>query len=672
MRYHPFQELYVTETIGPDRFISLFSPFLVKHAPALFQPGNIFIKGVQGSGKSMLLRLLHPETRIAYEKAGKILPIKKESSRFISAGVNLTKCGAIDFGQLPIANGKEGEEIKVLPLYFGDFINYLVVIDLLKCLEILTSELDGKIAAELGISNSKQKMDDFAKSLSQDDCWFGYLNGISDIDILKNRMTERVSSYRAFLNLNMSKLPDEINNSKTSIGVPISQTVKYLRDNAVIPNDLTVFIKIDQYEELTRLESIKSDLGPLYQQVIHKAIGMRDAQVSYRVGTRRYALKDDLPIYGTNSKLEEERNYKVIDIDEILRRTESSRTWIFPDFAEDVFARRISQTDFRDSLKKESLLRKVFGPSPHAADVAKDYAGRSPRRGVRTESNWPQNWIDFLNNLADVDPLQARLAEAWCRQDSKEKREVMYKIPSERPYPWEKPYWKKERVEQALMQIAGRCGARMTWAGTHDILALSGTNILVFLSMCQHIWNVWVRDNRGLNYSQAYLPKIEPDIQTLGIQEASSHWFDKISSEAGGKRHQRFIRYVGTMFYKKMSEDKAMSYPGNNGFSLKISELNSKEVVRSFLADAVDYGNLYDSPHTTKTKDREQRRKWYLNPILCPLFKIPVARTKEPMYVSDKDVAEWINISYSSDSATYDSTDKAEKNKEDNRQLPLI
>ena len=63
---NPFAEAYVTHTVSDENFVRFFSHILVIPASAILKPGNIVIKGTQGSGKSMLLRLLEPEIRIAY------------------------------------------------------------------------------------------------------------------------------------------------------------------------------------------------------------------------------------------------------------------------------------------------------------------------------------------------------------------------------------------------------------------------------------------------------------------------------------------------------------------------------------------------------------------------------------------------------------------------------
>src|SRR5882672_11412731 len=97
---NPFHELFVTDSAAAEDFVRYFSPFLVPHMLELFQEGNVVLKGTQGCGKSMLLKLLAPETRVAYAErvdgsAREIerrreFPIPTDLCDFISAGVNLS------------------------------------------------------------------------------------------------------------------------------------------------------------------------------------------------------------------------------------------------------------------------------------------------------------------------------------------------------------------------------------------------------------------------------------------------------------------------------------------------------------------------------------------------------------------------------------------------------
>lgn len=83
-----------------------------------------------------------------------------------------------------------------------------------------------------------------------------------------------------------------------------------------------------------------------------------------------------------------------------------------------------------------------------------------------------------------------------------------------------------------------------------------------------------------------------------------------------------------------MLKDRALSYPGHNGFSILASEMNSQFSLVALIKTCRDHGDLMESLHTTKNKDQERRLKWYLHPLLCPLFRIPHIRTKEPIYTT--------------------------------------
>jgi hypothetical protein len=283
-KINPFQELYVTETIGSEKFVKLFSPIFVTHALGIFQPGNVVLKGVRGSGKSMVLRLLKPETRIAYKKAGIKFPIPDQLQKFLSAEINITTCGIMSIGQRKLEEGKVDEEI--LPLYFADYFNYWIVCELLKNLSLLAGSGIG-LGEELGIYFSEASRNAFATQLSVHPCWFGYLDGVTTYEELVDRVNGRRSAYLSFHNHNIDEIPGTIIESKTSIGVPVATTVKYLRESKVLPSDLNVFIVVDQYEDLTKARSIKANIGILFRQMINKAIGQRNPYISYRIGSRR-------------------------------------------------------------------------------------------------------------------------------------------------------------------------------------------------------------------------------------------------------------------------------------------------------------------------------------------------------------------------------------------------
>ena len=302
--------------------------------------------------------------------------------------------------------------------------------------------------------------------------------------------------------------------------------------------------------------------------------------------------------------------------------------------------KRLEENNYNVGPKNKNLLREVFGSGLNAKEKALMYVKKSREKVLDIDPEWPKPWKDFLNALVQEDPLSARLGEAWARQNGKQ--DIVNQIDIQKPYPWEKnKYWKKERIDQALIQIASRNRQQLIWEGRDDIINLSGGNILAFLSLCQQIWEVWMRDTKDIVQDQS-LPKFDEVIQTLGILEASAKWYEEVSSVKGGGSRKLFITYLGTKFYRVLTQDQKMSYPGHNGFSLVEADFISYNHINKFLTEASDFGDLQERQHTTKNSSGEKRIKWYLNPIFSPRFKIPSIRTKEPMYVSIKSFEDWM------------------------------
>lgn len=646
-RRNPFHEIYLTESIDPERFVRLFSPFLVDKAVALFEPGHVILKGLPGSGKSMLLSLLKPSVRKAYFMNKVDFPVPKHLSKFVGAGINLKRSGVSDFGQRPVSETKGFEES---PFYFADYLNYWTVLDILDSIEDLGDE-KLLLRKNIGIDLDSDKLDVFSKELAADPCWNGYLGKVSSYADLKSKLNARIRIYRDFLNYNSDSIPDKVKSTKTVIGFPMTVLSKLLRTNKIISQETEIFVRIDQYEELAWLEDMPNHPEKAYQQMIHKLLAMRDTSVSYRLGTRHFAWDETINIYGTSARLEKGRNYIDISIDAILKRKENRKTWIFPDFAEDILLKRIELSGLQFRKSKSGVLGIVFGRSALPKEMAKLYVKTNSTKALKLEEAWPNEWKNYLQNLAKKDPFNARLGEAWVRQRGKIKKDVMYNLPKSDDYPWNKPWWRKERAEQALLQIASRNNQQLIWFGKDDIISLCGSNILAFLKICRSVWDVWIRDTQS-SENPDKLVSFEPEIQSIGVIEASNAWYEDISKEKGGKYRQAFIRYLGTHLYKTLVEDIAMSNPGHNGFSLDVEELNKEKRLRKFLNEATDYGDLYDAPHTSKLKDKRERIKYYINPILSPRFKIPSSHTKEPIYTNTTEVIEWVDICINDETIT--------------------
>ncbi len=636
---NPFAELYVTESIGTDTFAKLFSPVLAREPQthALFQRGNIVLTGLQGSGKTALLNLLRPEVMISYRRLGAEWPLPKDLSIFVGAGINLNSSKARDFGQRMLPHREDS--VATDALLFGDFLNYWIIDDLLRSIETIRDDSATQIYRMLGIDANELRLDRFAQMIAGEECWFGSLEGISTYEGLKAAIRGRIYSYRNFLNYN-DELPASIVRSKTSAGEPIEVVAAGLKHAGVISADVPVLVVVDQFEDLMGLEaSHRGETGTALRGVVMKMLSQRGQQVSYRIGARPYSLYPDFATFRAGAPAEEMRNFKFIDIGHVLGSKEA-RPGLFKKFCEDVFRRRLGYT----AGTRVSLLQVVFGRNELPDARARRYVKSNPSNVIASQDRIGKEHAGVLADIAARSPLSARLGVAWLLQQAEQEREVSAEALAGEPWNMgSRVWWKKERSQQALLQIAASQKQRMKWYGPGDIVALSGGDILVFLSICQFIWAEY-RRTVGTSSGDDGPPKGIPEVtQDVGIHEASSYWFRKIKADPnGGDDRHRFIGVLGTKLRTALREDRRMSYPGETGFSLSERELGANQDLSVFLSRCVACGVLDSSRHTAKSKHRGQSTKWYLFPILTPYFQVPTRRTKEPKYLRALELRKWL------------------------------
>jgi hypothetical protein len=646
LRVNPFQQVYLTELIPAQEYTQLFSPFLINDTLSLFQAGNIIIEGIQGSGKSMLLELLKPQIRMAYYSAQVPFPVPEDLAKFIGAGINVIRSGAADIGQRMTSTGSTIPEERLVR-HFADFMNYWIVDDLLNA--ILALSENQHISKLLGINYSAKCLDEFALNLKSRTCWFDYLQNVADFGSLRLAISGRIKLNRKFNEGHISDFPAGVIDSTTSPGDPISQTVIALRESNVIPPSIPVFIRVDQCEDMVRLEAKAREhkLHCQFREVTNKMLGTRDPNISYRFGGRKYAFRQpsEQRMHGTTAPIEDMRNFKIIDLDEILRRRENTKSWIFPQFAEDVLWKRLqwAKYDCRDR-PKDLIAHILDGTQLTIAEKVSKYVRGQGENIIEIDDQWSPEVKRCLLELLPNDPLSAKLGEAWVRQQMERK---VPDLPSVDRRPWElagKRWWKKERLFLAFLQIAARNQQKMIWARKKDVIDLSGGNISAFLSLLQHIWTAWMRTlPRDTDWTDDVIPQIEDEyVQSEGIEEASDRWYETVKTEAKGDSRRRFVAFLGLLFRNTLRSDKRMSYPGNNGISITINDLESDPQVYEILKDASAYGVMVDMKHTPKTITRGESWKWYLHPIFAPHFQIPAIHTKEPMYVDTKRLRKWL------------------------------
>lgn len=632
MARNPFNQLYVGERVSPDEFVAIFSTELVEPAMALFEQGNVILAGVQGTGKSMLLKLFSPKIRAAYSDAGQPFPVPEACPRFIAASINVNTARCNQFGRRRPPPGDYQQE-----LMFADFLNYYVCLDLLGNLDWIAAH--AATSKALGLALGRSARDELALAIAGDQAWRGYMRDVRGMDDLIGRMQARIQEYRDYLSSPQRALDPSVADTKTSPGDPMEVVVQRIRTMSIVPADLEFYVLIDQYEELGTITDPTNQKAD-YRGVVNNLMNRRDAQVSYRVGTRGYGWRNHKGIFGTDASIEQDRDFKLVDLDATLKRYEDPATNIFPAFARSVFQRRVAHfAGAATSGARESPtnLQEFLGKSDSAAQKARSLAGAEPRTYLTFEHDWPADAKAALSALAAEDPLDAKLGEVWLRQKGPLAREEVEARPWRR-----KQYWIKERAALAVLRIAGARKQRVTFAGEEDTIALSGNNILTFLSLCQYMWkNAVQARTRRTDSARFPVPIV---IQTIAVFECGIWWLDRVPGEYGrGEDRHRMVQTLGQMFNAWLARDSAMSNPGHSGFSLTYEELANNRDVQDLLDEAVDFGNLTRREHTTKSSDRKRRVKFYLNPIYCPIYRLPPGQIKEPNYVAAADVRRWMH-----------------------------
>ncbi|WP_119395757.1 ORC-CDC6 family AAA ATPase [Salinibius halmophilus] len=638
---NPFHDLWLTEKLNPSEYVSLFSPKIAESTDELWSNSNIVIKGRQGSGKSMLMSLFELKNRIEFSRSGIATPIPEKDRCFLYAKTHLIQDNIKEIAYR--ANEVPKENIDTwLYKTFSDIFNTKIIIDITKNILHLKKEqdLDSVLTKELKIQISKEQIEEFSQKISNDNFYSNYYSTSKSLEDFLLSAQERITKYRQYFNFNENKICNRVNQTTQPIGEPIEKFIDILKECGIIPKECQLYIGIDQHEELYEIEKNEYNTT-IFRKAINQALSQRTQKISYRVGTRHYAWDASLEAFGSNASIEEYRDYVIVNIDEILKPKEDPSTKVvFKNFAEDVFQRRLSHlgTGNRSipikNIPANELLTRVLGKSLSPKERARAYVKNKPFI-IPLPDHLSDEWINYIKSDWKSEPLYAYLTSCWLRQKKQNNWDLLSSTTPNKVVSWkEKKYWIKERNEAATIQLAGLCKEVPIWSGAEHVIGLSGSNILVFMSICRAIWSNWLRITSTEELKLIDLPSIPSKQQNIGIHEASKIWVDKLREGSNGFERKEFITKISDWISKKLREDKALSNPGNTGFSIKKDEFKKGDEISRIIGLCVDNGDLIESQHTPKNIGTGDRIKWHLNPILCPTFRIPHIRTKEPIYTS--------------------------------------
>ena len=674
---NPFHRVYYAEGIGEVDIPSVFSPKLVPYVSQLFLPGNVVLRGMEGTGKTMLLSLLDTKVRLAFWEhpdaapSGELSkgdPLTASDRRFVGAGINLSSSKAFKLNEIRVSQDRE-ENIQLSRQYFGDFVNAWIVRDLFSSIRTLISTLrerrDFERLDQIGLPSDLRGLNAAVRLMTKDTTC-AFLAGAKTVEELRRNLGERISAYLQLVSDPRSVLPAEINSTRRLLGVPITAATQALKSRGILAADTNVFVTIDQFEQLVRRSPLDGDdqKNLRFIHEIEDLLGLRVPDVSYRIGTRPNARL---------TRCDANRDYLPLDLDLILRRKEgagsATRRSLIYEFAQDAFRRRIAMSDLpsKDEIVADrSPLKLVYGKSPQVAERGRLCQPKKRERVLRLPKEWPAEVKAWLQRLAREDVIAGSLGEAWVRQQAAKNAPLDAAIwDAADTLPWEAPskkWWKKERLPLASLHVAARNAQRLVYFGESDVIQLSGDNIVAIISICREIWECNAR------YQVADAEKHDDTVlrfdrkrQSEGIRDASRIWRDKMKERPNGDTMQRFVDELGSQLHKRLIKDRQMSYPGANGISLAESDLASDRDLARLLDDATAECFLLQREHTPKHPTRGKSIKWYLHPILAPFYQLTMQHTKEPLYLTAKKLRGWMEtcgvLAHRSDTSEVSATD---------------
>ena len=211
-----------------------------------------------------------------------------------------------------------------------------------------------------------------------------------------------------------------------------------------------MFVVVDQYEELPEL-NISHGTG--LQRVVNSLVKARDPVVFLKIGARTHDWGKELRIWGAESRIEMRRDYVIVDLNDVLMRREHTIQWLFPKLAADVALKRMHAEGYKNVTVNQ--IKGMF--SIWKADrEARQYIQQDRIRKIFEHDGLTGPVEQRLSEMFALNgsPLEAKLASAWVLQRMKRRiseNEILERIDA---CPWLWKWWRKERVEVALIQLA--------------------------------------------------------------------------------------------------------------------------------------------------------------------------------------------------------------------------
>lgn len=416
------------------------------------------------------------------------------------------------------------------------------------------------------------------------------VNECSDLDQLGSAIKTAISKLQVAINN-----PQATDNILLSIAETPIRTLTDALIDSIDKDDKTVFCCIDEYENLLNYQ----------QAVINTYIKHASPPLSYKVGVRKYGLKNRQTLNG-NDLLKTPDDFGEIEIAEEG----------FESFAVEVAEKRLQRaasiginlpTRLKDFLTELSF-----------QEEAELLGAKAVSDNVMSElkTNCPEMLPNFLNN----DFSELYFLRYWAEQDNEDVCKIAASaLDSERQW---KTRYGNYKYASLFWLTSGKkgIGIRKYYCGQNTYLALASGNIRFFLELIdQAISNELAK--RGAEFDKILLT-LSAKSQTLAAKKVGERKLDQLEGLAdNGVQLKRLVLAIGKVFFE-FAKSPIGKTPEVTTFLLE-GEANQVDKVRKILKDGAGHLAIQAFPRTKATTNSELRDDEYrLHPIFCAFFEM--------------------------------------------------
>ncbi len=614
---NPFYYTYITERVkDPREYFNYFSPEILQEGVfKISQPMNHFILAAQGFGKTMFLRFFHYKNQsYIYNNEHlfnfyRALYGKKLPAKFAGIYYTISLGPYTQFARKDVSEEMWGE-------IYGNYLNLVLLEEITRLLFYCSLDPNRKWAAEVGIDSTNPQ--DIMKAVIN-----LIESGYLPRRLLSKKKVENVSHFCEVIldEINwyhrlVSKVRVRDNDFPNYLIEPGRLPVIFvdsLRDSGVLSKDIRLFILLDEYQELSKLTS-NGELPRVINSAIKVISRSPSSLLEFKIGTRRYGIKE-LRILGSETKIEREREYDIIDLEGVFSGMGGLQ--FYRRFIQDITKRRLEKNSY---FKKRNFYDWFDRSSPKWEFrnlVGDDSEFKILKETLRLKTLYTfESLREMYKELMGgfpKDPSDQVIAGLLLLKGLTEKKKGHELVEFLKDQKTEKG-WRKQGREIVFFTLAAIYGRQKRNFGHDSIVRASFPVVLNYLRLCKTM----------IELSMALLEEGRRNIpiqnQDRVFRLVSEDVFNEIASEksSAGMSLQVILTRIGSLF--RMMHKFVIPADLVNSFQVPTEEY--EEFRRSGLfQEMMDHSLLRRVDYRIRG---QKVTRFYVNKILAPYLDIPV------------------------------------------------